>query len=135
MFVLGLDWWVMHDVVHLVALLLLALVLVLLPYLLGLAMLLAACCPPSGPGNAARCMPPGTGPGNAARCTPPEAEPGSAARCSPWGAGDMLLATNNIFVLSRYPCNLHDSDMGGSEYEQYSSVVSTPSEGDIWGRG
>ena len=42
MFVLGLDWWVMHDVVHLVALLLLALVLVLLPYLLGLAMLLAA---------------------------------------------------------------------------------------------
>ena len=68
-------------------------------------------------------MPPGTGPGNAARCTPPEAEPGSAARCSPWGAGDMLLATNNIFVLSRYPCNLHDSDMGGSEYEQYSSVV------------
>ena len=49
MFVLGLDWWVMHDVVHLVALLLLALVLALLPYLLGLlphllglAMLLAA---------------------------------------------------------------------------------------------
>ena len=49
MFVLGLDWWVMHDVVHLVALLLLTLVLALLPYLLGLlphllglAMLLAA---------------------------------------------------------------------------------------------
>ena len=49
MFVLGLDWWVRHDVVHLVALLLLALVLALLPYLLGLlphllglAMLLAA---------------------------------------------------------------------------------------------
>ena len=49
MFVLGLDWWVVHDVVHLVALLLLALVLALLahhlgllPHLLGLAMLLAA---------------------------------------------------------------------------------------------
>ena len=49
MFVLGLDWRVRHDVVHLVALLLLALVLALLPYLLGLlphllglAMLLAA---------------------------------------------------------------------------------------------
>ena len=42
MFVLGLDWWVMHDVVHLVALLLPALVLALLPHLLGLAMLLAA---------------------------------------------------------------------------------------------
>ena len=42
MFVLGLDWWVMYDVVHLVALLLLALVLALLPHLLGLAMLLAA---------------------------------------------------------------------------------------------
>ena len=45
----------------------------------------------------------------------------------------MLLATscivthsNNIIVLLRYPCNLHDSDRGGSEH--YSSVVSTVGE-------
>ena len=116
LFILGLDWWVVHDVVHLDALLLLALVLALLlhllgllPHLLGLAMLLSAHLLDLAMLHAC--------------CTPPEAGPGSAARCSPWGAGDMLLATNDIFVLSRHPCNLHDSDRGGSE--QYSSVVST----------
>ena len=128
MFVLGLDWRVRHDVVHLVVLLLLALVLALLPYLLGLlphllglAMLLAAHLLDLAMLHAVRLLELDLA--MLLAVTPPEAGPGSAGRCSPWGSGDMLLATNNIFVLSIHPCNLHDSDRGGSE--QYSSVVST----------